>query len=70
MRPNATVGIPSIALKNPLINLLPGKDEIPSTIAIGNPHKHESNVANPDIEIDLRVIENTSWSPLKISLMA
>jgi hypothetical protein len=68
--PSATVGTPIIALKNPLTNLLPVKDDRPITTAIGRPHMHDNNVAKAETMIDLTVIENTSGSPFKIRFSA
>jgi len=70
IRPRTTVGIPSMALKEPLRSLFPGKDDRPRRIAMGRLHREESNVANPEMYIDLSVTEKTSGSPLSIKTNA
>ena len=70
IKPSVTVGIPSIALKNPLTRRFPRKDERPRTRAIGKPHTHEIIVAKPEIKIDLNVMESISELPLQIKYNA
>jgi hypothetical protein len=59
-KPNVTVGIPIIELKNPLTIFLPGKDDNPTKNAIGILQTHESTAADPDTNIDLNAIDSTS----------
>jgi hypothetical protein len=57
-------------LKKPLTNFFPGNDDKAKPRAIGNPHRQDSNVANPETDNDLIAIEKTSGFPFYIRIIA